>query len=79
LKLKIEETLVMLHETTTTNLTCDSELHNEHLCFIISQGFHLTDEQEYKALTEEANYRCERCGRTAKSGTNLCIAVPVSD
>jgi hypothetical protein len=77
--IKTEETLVMLRETVTTKSTCDSELHNEHLCFIISQGFHLTDEQEYKALIEEANFRCDRCRRTAKSGANLCVPVPVRD
>lgn len=67
----------MLHETITINSTYDSELQKEHLCFIISQGFHLTDEQEYKALIEVANYKCARCHRTAKSDANLCVPVPL--
>ncbi len=67
----------MLQKTIKINSTCDSELYNQHLCFIISQGFHLTDEQEYKALIEEANYTCERCHRTAKSDLNLCVPVPL--
>jgi hypothetical protein len=24
-------------------ILCDAELHNEHLCYIVSQGFHLSD------------------------------------
>jgi hypothetical protein len=65
----------MLQETLTINSTCESELHNQHLCYIISQGFHLTDEQEYKALVEEAKYKCDRCQRTAKYDSNLCVPV----
>jgi hypothetical protein len=47
--------------------------HSEHLCYLISQGFHLSDEQEFKALIEDAKYRCNRCGRHAKSDANLCV------
>ncbi|MHC4105130.1 MAG: hypothetical protein ACYSR9_09330 [Planctomycetota bacterium] len=65
----------MLQETKTINSTCDSELHKEHLCYIISQGFHLTDEQEYRTLVEDVKYVCDRCDRTAKSDTNLCVPV----
>lgn len=65
----------MLHETITINSTCNSELHKQHLCYIISQGFHLTDEQEYKALVENAKYMCDRCHRTAGSDANLCVPV----
>ncbi len=67
----------MLQQTKRINSTCDSELHKEHLCYIISQGFHLTDEQEYQAIVEDAKYMCDRCHRTANSDTNLCIPVPL--
>jgi hypothetical protein len=63
----------MLHETITINSTCDSKLHKQHLCYIISQGFHLTDEQEYKGLVEDAKYICNRCHRTAGNADNLCV------
>ena len=66
----------MLQETIKINSTCDSELHSQHLCYIISQGFHLTDEQEYKALVEDAKFMCNRCNRTAISDANLCVPVP---
>jgi hypothetical protein len=54
---------------------CNSELHSEHLCYIISQGFNLTDEQGYQALVEKPAFRCGHCGRTAKSAGNLCVPV----
>ncbi len=65
----------MIQETLKDNSICDSELHIQHLCYIISQGFHLTDEQEYKALVEDAKYMCTHCHRTAKSAANLCVPV----
>lgn len=52
---------------------CGSELHHEHLCYIISQGFNLTDEQGYRTLVEDPAFRCNHCGRMAKSGANLCV------
>ncbi len=65
----------MLQETLTYNSTCDSELHNQHLCYIRSQGFHLTNEQEYEALVEDVKYMCNHCYRTANSAGNLCVPV----
>ena len=47
--------------------------HDEHLCYLMSQGFHISDEQEFKALIEDARYRCDHCGRHAKSDINLCV------
>ena len=58
---------------TEHNLECKSELHEQHLCYIISQGFHLSDEQEYRALVENAEHKCAHCGRVAKSSDNLCV------
>ena len=63
----------MAEEKTQLNREHLSELHEHHLCYIISQGFHLSDEQEYRALIENAAYKCKHCGREAKSETNLCI------
>ena len=60
-------------ENTQHSSECHSEVHNQHLCYIVSQGFHLSDGQEYKALVEDAEYKCNHCGRAAKSDTNLCV------
>ncbi len=52
---------------------CGSEFHHQHLCYIISQGFHLSDEQGYRTLVENPAFRCSHCGRTARSNANLCV------
>jgi len=52
---------------------CSTGNHSEHLCYLISQGFHLSDEQEFRALIEDSEYRCDHCGRHAKSDSNLCV------
>ena len=65
----------MANENSQVDLRCQSELHYEHLCYLTSQGFHLTDEQEYKALTDRPVFRCAHCGRKANGGRNLCVPV----
>ena len=35
------------------NTECHKGAHTDHLCYIISQGFHLSDEQGYKALVDK--------------------------
>lgn len=60
-------------EEKTGNPECKSETHNRHLCYIVSQGFHLSDAETYKALVKDAEFKCQTCGRLAKSGDNLCV------
>lgn len=67
----------MAQEDAQLKIECNSELHKQHLCYIRSQGFHLSDEQEYKAIVEYAKYKCNHCGYTAKSDTNLCVPTPL--
>lgn len=64
----------VLLEKTTERCTGN---HSEHLCYLISQGIHLSDEQEFRALIENAQYRCDHCGRHAKSNENLCVPEPL--
>jgi hypothetical protein len=56
-------------------IVSDSDLQDEHLCYILSQGLHLTEPEEYRALVESPRFRCGHCGRTARSRSNLCIPV----
>ena len=63
----------MLEQNVQHNTECKSEEHDQHLCYIISQGFHLSDEQELKALTENPKFKCNHCGRKANSDRNLCV------
>ena len=62
----------MAEEYPKDNLECTSSLHSQHLCYFISQGFHLTDEEKYKAMVSDPEFKCEHCGRVAKSDKNLC-------
>jgi hypothetical protein len=62
-------------ETQVNNTDCRTGVHTDHLCYMISQGFHLSDEKEYKTLVDDPQFRCNHCGRTAKSGANLCVPV----
>lgn len=67
----------MAEEKKQPKLECHSELHSQHLCYMTSQGFHLSDEQEYRTLIENPQYKCNHCGRKAKSDANLCIPTPL--
>ena len=69
----IEEVFTMMAKLLQHNTECCTGNHGEHLCYLISQGFHISDEQEFKSLIEDAQYRCDHCGRHAKSYTNLCV------
>jgi len=55
------------------NLECGSESHDQHLCYLMSQGFHLSDEQEYKVLIEDPKFQCGHCRRKARSKEHLCV------
>ncbi len=63
----------MAEEITQQNTECCTGDHSEHLCYLISQGFHLSDEQEFKVLIEDAQYRCDHCGHHSKSDANICV------
>jgi len=67
----------MAEENVQHNLECTSSQHNQHLCYFISQGLHLTDEEKYKVMVSDPEFKCEHCGRVAKSDKNLCEPVPL--
>ena len=54
------------------NAECGSPRHKEHLCYFVSQGFHLSNEQEYKWMVENPQFKCQHCGRVARCAENLC-------
>jgi hypothetical protein len=67
----------MAEENVQHNTECKSELHSQHLCYFISQGFHLTDDEKYKALVSDPEFKCQHCGCVANSDKNLCEPVPL--
>lgn len=64
----------MADAQTTHNEQCTGE-HEQHLCFRMYQGFHLSNPDEYKALVKDAKFRCEYCSRTANREDVLCKPV----
>ena len=63
----------MVNNKLPTQHMCDSELHGEHLCYILAQGLHLADPPAYSALLDPPRFRCAHCRRTANSGDSLCL------
>jgi hypothetical protein len=63
--------------TKKTAERCDIESHAEHLCYLLSQGFHLDDAEAYQALIQNPRFRCSHCGRAAASQKSLCLPVPL--
>ena len=59
---------------------CDEAgLHGEHLCYLVSQGFDLTDGLCYLALIEGPRFQCDHCGRKARNSRNLCVPRQIGD
>jgi hypothetical protein len=65
----------MTNQDTKSNPECESTSHSRHLCYFVSQGFHLSNEEEYKAMVENPQFKCQHCGRVAKEAKNLCKPV----
>ena len=65
----------MAEEMKVQNENCVSNGHDEHLCFLRYEGFHYKNKEAYKEIVQDAQYRCQNCGRTARSDTNLCEPV----
>jgi hypothetical protein len=65
----------MAEEKASHNESCESDLHNDHLCFLMCEGFHFKEKEAYKAMVQNAQYRCQNCGRTAESESNLCAPI----
>ena len=62
----------MSHEKIKHNKNCKGPSHDRHLCYFVSQGFHLTDAEDYHAMVIDPKFKCKTCGRVANSEDNLC-------
>ena len=62
----------MTQKTIQENSDCASENHGTHLCHLMFEGFHFSHPQEYKEMVQDAQFRCQNCGRTAKKSEQLC-------
>ena len=64
-----------MSENKQHNTDCNTDKHNEHLCYLQYGGFHYSNRSEYKALVQDAQFICRNCGRTAGNAANLCDPV----
>jgi hypothetical protein len=51
---------------------CSGPTHNEHMCALADEYFHVNCPDQYRAMVKDAEFKCLFCGRTAKSKSNLC-------
>jgi hypothetical protein len=56
-----------------SNSECKSDEHTKHLCYFVSYGYHINNEEDYKSLVEEPKFQCHFCGRTAHAAESLCM------
>jgi hypothetical protein len=54
---------------------CPEFEHEQHLCHLLYAGFHKSNKEEFKKMVQDARFRCDFCGRTAKNANNLCKPV----
>ena len=50
---------------------------SEHMCYLVSQGFNISDAQEYTELADNPQFRCIHCDLKAKRDESLCVPVPL--
>jgi len=54
------------------NADCASQAHDKHLCFLMYEGYHFDHPGEYKEIVQDAQFRCQNCGRTAHRSDQVC-------
>jgi hypothetical protein len=65
----------MPEESNMPTSRCDRSEHSEHLCILTDKHFHIHEPEKYRAIVEEPQFKCQFCGRTAKSKKNLCYPI----
>ena len=64
----------MVEEVKLPNSRCKSEVHCQHLCTLTDQYFHVNEAEKFRAMVKDAKFKCQFCGRIAKSHENLCYS-----
>ena len=65
----------MTKEKIQHNPDCKSSSFTEHLCYIVSQGIHISEPAKFEAIVANPQFKCQHCGRVAGSEKNLCEPV----
>ena len=62
----------MAQEHPKDNAECCDDEHSQHLCYFVSYGYHVNDQDEYKSKVADPQFKCYYCGRTAHLAKSLC-------
>ena len=54
---------------------CNRDCHSKHLCILTDQYFHTNAPEEYRAMVMDPKFKCQFCGRSAKSDKNVCYPI----
>jgi hypothetical protein len=65
----------MTEKHSTENAACKSDEHTKHLCYFVSYGYHVDNEEEYRDLVADPRFKCRFCGRTAHCEGSLCFPI----
>jgi hypothetical protein len=57
------------------NADCAVQGHDKHLCFLMYEGYHFDHPGDYKQIVQDAQFRCQNCGRTAHQSDQVCSPV----
>ena len=64
----------MAEPKTPHNEACAEDTHNHHLCYLMYQGYHYANREEYKALVQDAAFICQNCGTVHSRWAGKCDA-----
>jgi len=68
-----------MSQFTDHNHECNDPGHNNHLCYIVAQGFHMSEKDKYLQLVNRPHFKCEHCGRVANEAKNLCQPIDMKN
>ena len=64
----------MAKEIKLPNSRCNSRMHNQHLCTLADQYFHVHESEKFREMVKDPEFKCQFCGRIAKSHEILCYS-----
>ena len=62
----------MLKDKKIPSSPCNHAGHSQHMCALADQYFHINCPDEYRAIVEHPDFKCQFCARAAKNPENLC-------
>ena len=54
---------------------CNGSEHNQHLCVLTKEYFHVYKADKFRKMVENPGFKCQFCGHTSNNSENLCFPV----